>query len=296
MANTGNVTLSSVHVTDPQPGLSAVSCPHATLAPAADETCTATYTTTQADVDAGGLTNTGTASGNAPNGNAVTDQDSLTVPAVQNPSIGITKTADVGDFSSPGATIGYDYAVTNTGNVTLTSVGVTDPQAGLSAISCPNSTLAPAASETCTATYTTTQADVDAGQVTNTGTAVGDPPLGAAVTASSTLTVPATQNPGIDLVKSASVTDFTGAGTPITYSYEVTNTGNVTLTSVGVTDPQAGLSAISCPAPPWLRGQQRPARPPTPPPRRTWTPARSPTPAQRVAHLPRARFSPRPTR
>ncbi len=248
VANTGNVTLSSVHVTDPQPGLSAVSCPHVKLAPAADETCTATYTTTQADVDAGGLTNTGTASGNAPNGNAVTDQDSLTIPAVQSPSIGITKTADVGDFSSSGGTIGYEYAITNNGNVTLTSVGVNDPQAGLSAISCPNSTLAPGAAETCTASYTTTQADVDAGQVTNTGTAVGEPPLGAAVTASSTLTVPATQNPGINLMKSASVTDFTGTGTPITYSYEITNSGNVTLTSVGVNDPQAGLSAISCPA------------------------------------------------
>ena len=32
--------------------------------------------------------------------------------------------------------------------------------------------------ETCTATYTTTQADVDAGWITNTGTATGTPPRG----------------------------------------------------------------------------------------------------------------------
>ena len=57
---------------------------------------------------------------------------------------------------------------------------VTDPMPGLSAIACPATTLAPGASETCTATYTTTQADVDAGSITNTGTATGTPPTGPA--------------------------------------------------------------------------------------------------------------------
>ena len=73
--------------------------------------------------------------------------------------------------------------VTNSGNVTLTSVRVTDPLPGLSAVTCPLGTLAPGASETCTATYTTTQADVNAGGVTNTGTASGRPPTGPPVTA-----------------------------------------------------------------------------------------------------------------
>ena len=45
--------------------------------------------------------------------------------------------------------------------MTLTSVTVTDPMSGLSKISCPAPTLAPGATETCTATYTTTQADVN---------------------------------------------------------------------------------------------------------------------------------------
>ena len=53
---------------------------------------------------------------------------------------------------------------------------------GLSAVTCPSATLAPGASETCTATYTTTQADVDRGSVANTGTAAGTPPTGAPVT------------------------------------------------------------------------------------------------------------------
>ena len=41
----------------------------------------------------------------------------------------------------------------------------------LSPITCATTTLAPAAQTTCTASYTLTQADVDAGQLNNTATA-----------------------------------------------------------------------------------------------------------------------------
>ena len=108
-------------------------------------------------------------------------------------SIGLQKLADVAGYSSAGTPITYSYLVTNTGRVTLTSVGVTDGMPGLSAVSCPTSTLAVAANETCTATYTTTQADVDAGKLKNTGVATGTPPTGPKVTASSSLTIPASQ-------------------------------------------------------------------------------------------------------
>ena len=61
--NTGTVTLPNVSVTDPMTGLSAIGCTPtapATLAPGADIGCTATYTVTQADVDAGSIANTAT--------------------------------------------------------------------------------------------------------------------------------------------------------------------------------------------------------------------------------------------
>ena len=116
--------------------------------------------------------------------------------------------------------------MTNLGNVTLNSVGVTDAMPGLSAVTCPTTTLAPAADETCTASYTTTQADVDAGGITNTGIAMGTPEVGPTVTSTSTLTVAATQTPSIGIVKSADVASFSAPGVPITYSYVVTNTGN----------------------------------------------------------------------
>src|ERR1700691_1455174 len=54
-------------------------------------------------------------------------------------------------------------------------------------------------------------------------------------------------SPGVSLVKSASVTSYSASDTPITYSYLVRNTGSLELI-ISVTDPHAGLSAISCPS------------------------------------------------
>ena len=153
----------------------------------------------------------------------------MTIPATQSPSIALVKSASVGSFASAGTSIVYSYKVTNTGTVTLHAVDVTDPLPGLSAVTCPDSTLAPGQSETCTASYTTTQADVDRGSVVNVGTATGTPPTGPAKTAQSTVTVPVSQAPSIGLQKSASIGSFSAPGTVITYSYKVTNTGNVTL-------------------------------------------------------------------
>ena len=161
VTNTGNVTLDPVTVTDPMAGLSPISCPATSLAPWVSETCTATYTTTQADVDRGLSENTGTATGTPPSGPPVTAQSSVCIPACRYPSIASKKTASIKSYSAPGTLVTYSYKVTNTGNVTLDPVTVTDPMAGLSPISCPATSLAPWVSETCTATYTTTQADVD---------------------------------------------------------------------------------------------------------------------------------------
>src|SRR5665811_1647392 len=89
----------------------------------------------------------------------------VTVPATQTVSITIVTTADVPFYTKAGTTIGYDFLVTNTGNVTLTGVSVTSNLVGLSPIVCPQSTLVPGQSMTCTATYATSQHDVTAGSV-----------------------------------------------------------------------------------------------------------------------------------
>ena len=250
------MTLSSVGVTDPMPGLSPLNCPEPVLSPSAQETCTADYTTTQADVDAGGLTNTGTASGTPPTGPAVTAQDTMTVPAQQTSGMTLVKSAGITSYSAAGTVVPYSYLVTNTGNVTLSSVTVTDPMAGLTPVSCPESVLEPGNAETCSASYVTTQADVDAGSITNTGTATAHPPIGPALSADDTVVVPAVQTPAIGIVKTADVDSFAAAGLSVTYSYDVTNSGNVTLDPVVVSDPMPGLSPISCPDTSLLPGTQ----------------------------------------
>ena len=254
--NTGNVTLSAATVTDPMSGLSAIDCSSgsnviASLAPGTTVTCTASYTTTQADVDAGSISNTGTVEASPPSGSDVSDSSQLTLAATQTPQISITKSADPTTYSGPGTQIIYSYAVDNTGNVTLSTATVTDPMSGLSAIDCGSgsnviASLAPGTTVTCTASYTTTQADVDAGSISNTGTVEASPPSGSDVSDSSQLTLAATQTPQISITKSADPTTYSGPGTQIIYSYTVENTGNVTLSAATVTDPMGGLSAIDC--------------------------------------------------
>ncbi|HVA30485.1 MAG TPA: DUF11 domain-containing protein [Gaiellaceae bacterium] len=251
VTNTGDVTITSFVVTDPLPGLSAIGCPVSSLAVGASTACTATYTVKQSDVDAGVLANKAVVDGTTESAGPVTDDDTLTKPLAQSPDIGIVKSADKTGFAADGVLVTYTYTVTNSGNVTLDPVNVTDPMPGLSALNCTATKLLPGKSLTCTATYTTTQADVDSGKVENTGTASGKPPVGANVTDTSSLSIPANQSPALSLEKHG-VLDMTvvppanlpNVGDEINYTLTATNTGNVTLTNVVITDPKLG--ALTC--------------------------------------------------
>jgi uncharacterized repeat protein (TIGR01451 family) len=117
-------------------------------------------------------------------GNSEETTVNIVAPA---PGISITESASVTDVNKDGKvdvgdTIAWSFLVTNTGNVPLTSVGVDDPTAG--AVTCPDSMLAPGASETCTAdtVHTVTRADVETGGVSNSATAFGTPPAGSVIT------------------------------------------------------------------------------------------------------------------
>ena len=104
--------------------------------------------------------------------------------------------------------------------------------------------------------YTLTQADVDAGSVDNTATATGTPPTGPPVTDPDTITTPVPATPRIVLEKVADTTGPVHAGDQITFSFTVTNTGNVTLTNVQVQDPMVGT--VTCVEPPRWRQASRP--------------------------------------
>ena len=155
--------------------------------------------------------------------------------------------ADVGDR------VDYTLTATNTGNVTLTGVIVTDPKLGALVCTPPQpATLAPGAQIVCTGSYTLTQADLNNGQVTNTATTDSDqtPPTTAVDT------VPLPQAPALILVKQG-VLDTTvvapanraDVGDQVNYTLTAANVGNVTLTGVTIVDPKLGTLVCNPPQP-----------------------------------------------
>jgi hypothetical protein len=76
-----------------------------------------------------------------------------------------------GPYIEVGEPVIWTYEITNTGNISLTGIVVTDDQ-GV-AVSCPNTSLAPDTAMTCTASGTAVE-----GQYTNLGSVTGNPPTG----------------------------------------------------------------------------------------------------------------------
>jgi uncharacterized repeat protein (TIGR01451 family)/LPXTG-motif cell wall-anchored protein len=160
------------------------------------------------------------------------------------PGLSITKTSTShpdgnGDGTAdapakPGDTIDYSITTTNTGEVALTGVTVTDSLLADLTCTWPGTpgTLAVGASVTCTGSHKLTQAEVDAGKVDNTATATSNE----TGPKTDTYQVPVTQSPAIDIVKGPKGTVAVPKGTDHTWTITVTNTGDVTLTDVTVTD------------------------------------------------------------
>jgi gliding motility-associated-like protein/uncharacterized repeat protein (TIGR01451 family) len=255
--NTGNVTIEDVDIQDSMLGLSPISpvaplTSPVSLAPGEDATFTAEYIITQADLDAGSVINSATAEGETVDGSPVTSLSSTsTILANQTPSLSLSKAAFPTIYSNVGEVITYTFEVENTGNVTIEDVDIQDSMLGLSPIS-PLSpltspvSLAPGEDATFTAEYIITQADLDAGSVINSATAEGETVDGSPVTSlSSTSTILANQTPSLSLSKAAFPTIYSNVGEVITYTFEVKNTGNVTLTDIRIEDLMVGLSAIS---------------------------------------------------
>jgi gliding motility-associated-like protein/uncharacterized repeat protein (TIGR01451 family) len=234
---------------------------------------------TQADVDLGIVINSATALGKDNENKDVTDISGTAIDndtptetlLTQISSIVITKDGTYVDTNNDGITnvgdnVVYNFVVTNTGNVTLTNVTVSDP---VITITGGPIALAAGASDTSTFSgiYAITQADIDAGVVYNLAIVSGNPPIGEDPTSNSstdptpcttcpvnpecpTCTItPLIQNPVLEVIKTATVTSngtttdvYSFVGDIINYTIEVKNLGNVTIYQIVVTDPLTGLN------------------------------------------------------
>ncbi len=233
VTNTGNANLSNVDVTDDVYGDI-----HLDGTLAIGEY--AEYTITTATWAAGQHTNTATATGDFVDEDGVTQTLTDTDPANyfgQTPSISIVKTTNEDDgLNIPvGDPITWTYVVTNTGNVALTSVTVTDDQ-GVT-VTCPQTTLAVDESMTCTATGVAV-----AGAYSNIGTATGTPPAGDPVSDSDPSSYFGS-DPEITVTKTGDPTSVPETGGDVTFTYVVANTGNVPVTITSLADDQFGTLA-----------------------------------------------------
>ncbi|MGH1526695.1 DUF11 domain-containing protein [Leifsonia sp. L25] len=103
--------------------------------------------------------------------------DDLTIPTTPAPALALTKSSATTTVTHVGQVVPYAITVSNTGNVTIAGIQVTDSMqapatdSGLSALACPQTTLAVGEQMTCTVSYAASQADLDAGAIANDGDA-----------------------------------------------------------------------------------------------------------------------------
>lgn len=146
----------------------------------------------------------------------------------------LTKTANPTTFTAAGQDIVYTITVTNSGDIDLTNYSVSDPL--LSGLSCSGTDIASGASVTCSQeTYTTTTADVTNGSVVNvaTVTALNNTDT---VTAQGSATVTLIDEPALTLNDITVDPISTTSEGPITFTYDLTNSGNVPLSNFSITD------------------------------------------------------------
>jgi len=169
------------------------------------------------------------------------------------PGVVIKKYTNGADADSPpgphilyGSMVNWTYWIANTGPLSLTEVVVTDNMSV--AVTCPKNYLNQGESMTCTASGTAI-----VGQYNNIGSVSAHPPGGLPPVTASDPSHYFGAQPSIQIIKK---TNGVNSDTPpgpnllvgatVEWTYEVANTGNVSLTNVVVTDSDATLT-VTCP-------------------------------------------------
>ena len=251
--NTGDVELIDVSVTETKPGVTTPTltvppppAPVTTITlppvnptdpddPTGKATFTATYKTTQDDLDCGYVKFSATAVGKMQDGTPVASEP-------KDARIDVTKlsfaaVASPATFTGAGQTITLTYTVTNTGTVTLFDLTGSQTVPTAEAITFAATPLASGASVFGTVKYTTTQADVDAASanasytIAFSATASGKTKDDLPVT-SPPATASATPQSSVSLTVAAKPTSFKAKDEPITITYTVKNTGKIAISSL----------------------------------------------------------------
>ena len=243
VTNTGDSTLTNVHVDDAQaPGCARTAAEIALIPSHLSSTFapgeSVSYDCSLANVTSD-FTNTAVATGTDETEQDVTAEDSADVDVI-NPHVTILKSPDTQTIVS-GQTATFTIQVINDGDSTLTNVVVTDALApGCARTSADIGGLAsmpPAPAAGSTITYQCTLANVTA-SFTNTAVATGKPPVGPDVSSQDTAGVTVVQpvtHPAVQIVKDPKSQTVT-KGNTATFTITVLNTGDVALTDVVVTD------------------------------------------------------------
>lgn len=161
----------------------------------------------------------------------------LLVP--EHPSISLNKTVNIttGEISD---TIKYSYNITNTGDVTIYELILTDDKIGI--ITLPNTIIQPGESIIQTTNYTITETDLPS-PVINIALAEGKTSHNQSVCAIDNESVNIVYSSEIELEKQGNVS-LASIGEQITYSYNVTNTGDVTIYELTLTDDKLGTITL----------------------------------------------------
>ena len=221
VTNTGDVPLNTVAVADPVTPACAKTIGSLAVGASYEYTCNATIPQD--------TTNVATVTANDPQDNPVTPKSDDAVVDVIAPAITITKSVDQPIVLS-GTDVTWTVMVHNTGDVDLTNVAVADPDN----TDCDATIGVLAAGQsygpiTCTETITE--------GTTNTANVSGTDPIGNTLQDWDTAWVNVIA-PGISITKSVDK-PVVLAGTEVTWTITVTNTGDTRLTNVNVTDPVA---------------------------------------------------------
>jgi len=184
---------------------------------------------------------------NADTAATVCTNASQTCTICATPAISVTKTCPVTPVQ-PGGTLTFSGSVSNAGNVPLTNVVVFNNQPSNNTPVFGPVVLAVNQSLNFTGSYTVPSDSC--GPYTDTLTAIGSSACGGNVTNTDTKTCPGTNNPSIAVSKSCPLNPVPPGGTMVISSV-VSNTENITLTNVTVTNVIAAISQthlVFCPA------------------------------------------------